>query len=84
MAHLKAHHMLADLEFPGEGYFRILARIHEHLKPATYLEIGVDQGRLLRNRQARNACAGSRSEPTAAKATGAPSAGVRTDQRRIF
>jgi hypothetical protein len=36
--------MLAELEFPGEDYFRVLARIHEHLKPATYLEIGVDQG----------------------------------------
>ena len=45
MAHLKAHQMLAELEFPGEGYFRLLARIHEYLKPATYLEIGVDQGR---------------------------------------
>ena len=44
MAHLKAHQMLAELEFPGEDYFRVLARIHEHLKPATYLEIGVDQG----------------------------------------
>jgi len=43
-AHLGAHHMLAELEFPGEDYFRILARIHEHLKPATYLEIGIDQG----------------------------------------
>lgn len=45
MAHLRAHQMLAELEFPGEEYFRVLARIHEYLKPATYLEIGVDQGR---------------------------------------
>ncbi len=44
-AHLRAHHVLAELEFPGEDYFRVLARIHEHLKPATYLEIGIDQGR---------------------------------------
>jgi hypothetical protein len=44
MAHLRAHVMLAELEFPGEDYFRLLARIHEHLKPATYLEIGIDQG----------------------------------------
>lgn len=44
VAHLRAHHMLAELEFPGEDYFRILARIHEYLKPATYLEIGIDQG----------------------------------------
>jgi hypothetical protein len=46
-AHLGAHHMLAELEFPGEDYFQILARIHEHLKPATYLEIGVAEGRSL-------------------------------------
>ncbi|SBS75563.1 hypothetical protein MHPYR_260034 [uncultured Mycobacterium sp.] len=44
VAHLRAHHMLAELEFPGDDYFRILARIHEYLKPATYLEIGIDQG----------------------------------------
>jgi hypothetical protein len=41
----KAHAMLAELEFPGPDYFRLLARIHEHLRPATYLEIGVDEGR---------------------------------------
>lgn len=41
----KAHKMLAELELPGEDYFRVLARIHQHLKPATYVEIGVDQGR---------------------------------------
>lgn len=44
-AHLGAHHMLAELEFPGEDYFQILARIHEYLKPSTYLEIGIDDGR---------------------------------------
>ena len=43
--HLRAHDMLAELEFPGPDYFRVLARIHEYLKPATYLEIGIDQGR---------------------------------------
>ena len=42
--HLGAHHMLAELEFPGDDYFRILAHIHEHLKPATYLEIGIAYG----------------------------------------
>jgi hypothetical protein len=36
--------MLAKLEFPGEDYFRVMARIHEHLRPATYLEIGIDKG----------------------------------------
>jgi Methyltransferase domain len=42
--HLRAHMMLAGLELPGRNYFRLLTRIHEHLKPATYLEIGVDRG----------------------------------------
>jgi hypothetical protein len=42
--HLRAHQMLAELEFPGEDYFRVLARMHEYLKPATYLEIGIFQG----------------------------------------
>jgi hypothetical protein len=41
----KARNMLADMELPGEDYFRVLARIHEYLKPATYVEIGIDQGR---------------------------------------
>lgn len=42
--HLKAHQMLAELEFPGEDYVQVMARIHKHLEPATYLEIGIDQG----------------------------------------
>jgi len=42
--HMKAHKMLSELEFPGENYFQLMARIHDHLKPVTYLEIGVDQG----------------------------------------
>jgi hypothetical protein len=44
VAHLRAHWMLAELEFPGEDYFKVIARIHEYLKPATYLEVGIDQG----------------------------------------
>jgi hypothetical protein len=44
VAHLRAHWMLAELEFPGEDYFKVIARIHEYVKPATYLEIGIDQG----------------------------------------
>lgn len=44
IAHFRAHRMLSEFEFPGEDYSRVLARIHEHLKPATYLEIGIDRG----------------------------------------
>ncbi|WP_163698000.1 class I SAM-dependent methyltransferase [Mycolicibacterium sarraceniae] len=44
MAHLRAHEMLAQLEFPGEDYLQIMARMHQHLRPDTYLEIGIDKG----------------------------------------
>jgi hypothetical protein len=30
VAHVGAHHMLAELEFPAADCFPILARIHEH------------------------------------------------------
>jgi hypothetical protein len=44
LVHRRAHDLLSLLEFPGEGYFQILTRIHKYVKPKTYLEIGVDQG----------------------------------------
>lgn len=39
-----AHVLLANIEMAGEDYFRVLARMHSHLKPKTYLEIGVFRG----------------------------------------
>jgi hypothetical protein len=44
----KAYRMLSELELPGEHYFRVLARVHEHVRPATYLEVGVSRGESLR------------------------------------
>ena len=52
--HLRAHDMLAELEFPARIISGLLARIHEHLKPATYLEDRHRSGAFLRNCQARN------------------------------
>lgn len=43
-----AHVLLSNMSLGGEHYFRMLKRIHEHLKPATYLEIGVFTGDSLR------------------------------------
>ncbi len=39
-----AHGLLAAIDLPGEDYFRVLERIHAHLRPRTYVEIGVAQG----------------------------------------
>jgi len=44
----RAHFLLAALELPGEDYFRVLARIHAHLRPRTYVEIGVAKGESIR------------------------------------
>ncbi|HTV80408.1 MAG TPA: class I SAM-dependent methyltransferase [Steroidobacteraceae bacterium] len=43
----KAYRMLSQLELPGEHYFRVLARVHRHVQPATYLEVGVSRGESL-------------------------------------
>jgi len=45
---LPAHALLAAIDLPGEDYFRVLARIHAHLKPRTYVEIGVATGASIR------------------------------------
>jgi tetratricopeptide (TPR) repeat protein len=37
----------ASILMPGEDYFRLLKRIHQHLQPATYVEIGVFRGESL-------------------------------------
>ncbi len=44
----KAYRLLAQLDLPGEHYFRVLARVHEHVRPATYLEVGVSRGESLK------------------------------------
>jgi tetratricopeptide (TPR) repeat protein len=40
-----AHQLWSALELPGEPYGALLPRLHELLRPATYLEIGVFEGR---------------------------------------
>jgi hypothetical protein len=42
-----ARTLLAIVQLPGPDYLAILQRIHARLKPATYLEIGVDAGRTM-------------------------------------
>lgn len=46
--HAPAHTLLAAIDLPGESYFHVLGRIQEHLRPRTYVEIGVATGDSLR------------------------------------
>ena len=39
-----AHGFLASLNFPGPFYLEIISILHAHLRPRTYLEIGVETG----------------------------------------
>jgi hypothetical protein len=43
--HVGAYDILAAIELPGPEYGQVLADIHRSFKPATYLEVGVFQGR---------------------------------------
>lgn len=38
------YHLLAGLLMPAENYLQILKRVHEYLRPTTYVEIGVCEG----------------------------------------
>ena len=41
------HEIVARMRFPGPNYYGVLQWLHEELKPASYLEIGVFRGRSL-------------------------------------
>ena len=43
-----AHDLLGGLFMHGENYFGVLQRLHRHLRPRTYVEIGVANGDSLR------------------------------------
>lgn len=43
----RAYTLMSQLSLPGENYVRVLKRIHRHLRPRTYLEIGVSRGESL-------------------------------------
>jgi hypothetical protein len=41
------HDIVASMRFPGPNYYEVLRWLHEDLKPASYLEIGVFRGHSL-------------------------------------
>jgi len=61
-----AHELLASLYLHGEKYSALLARIHLHLRPRTYVEIGVETGQSLRLVQAGTRALGVDPEPNIA------------------
>ncbi len=44
---VQVHALLSELELPGESYFDVLKRVHRHLRPRSYVEIGVFEGESL-------------------------------------
>jgi hypothetical protein len=60
---LQAHQLWAMAALPGEDYLAILSRIHRELRPATYVEIGVETGQSLVLAQPGTACVGIDPQP---------------------
>ncbi|MFM9971122.1 MAG: class I SAM-dependent methyltransferase [Burkholderiales bacterium] len=58
-----AHGLWASMELPGEEYFTVMQRIHDHLRPRTYVEVGVFQGKSLRLALAETLAIGIDPEP---------------------
>jgi Methyltransferase domain len=58
------HDLLAEMFLHGEHYYHLIARVHAHLRPRTYLEIGVDTGGTLRLIQPGTLALGVDPQPT--------------------
>ncbi len=65
-----AHDMLANLTLPGASYLQVLSMVHSHLKPRTYLEIGVADGQSIALARAETLAIGVDPEPKIAKPLG--------------
>jgi tetratricopeptide (TPR) repeat protein len=58
-----AHELLMNLYLPGENYLVVLDRIHQLLKPRTYIEIGVSTGDSIRLAGRETICIGVDPQP---------------------
>jgi hypothetical protein len=59
----QAHELLTGMFMHGEHYAQVLGRMHEHLRPRTYIEIGVAEGTSIRLVQPGTAALGVDPEP---------------------
>ena len=55
---LEAHLSLVEMKFPGDHYTSILRQLHQRLKPATYLEVGVETGQSMALAEPETRCIG--------------------------
>lgn len=55
---VEAYLALSRLRFPGDTYLDLLSRIHQALRPRTYVEIGVGNGASMKRTLATTACVG--------------------------
>jgi len=67
----RAYTLMSRLALPGEDYFHVLGRIHRHLRPRTYLEIGVSRGESLEWVLPQTRVLGIDPQPNLARAPGA-------------
>lgn len=58
-----AHLLLANVLLPGEPYLCLIGRIHHHLRPRTYMEIGVFKGESIKLAQPNTIALGVDPEP---------------------
>jgi hypothetical protein len=59
----EAHELLTGMFMYGENYLQVMDRMHEHLQPRTYIEIGVAEGTSIRLVRPGTAALGIDPEP---------------------
>ena len=61
--HLNSHLSLVEIKYPGEHYTKVLHKLHRFLKPANYIEIGVETGQSMALAMAETQCIGIDPQP---------------------
>ena len=61
--YINAHALLVAIQMPGSDYTDVISAIHRSLRPATYLEIGVAQGKSIALANAETSSIGVDPEP---------------------
>lgn len=79
-----AYLVLATIALAGDDYLRMLERIHRHLRPRAYLEIGVGEGNSLALAGEDTLAIGVDPEPQLARALRAPVRILRETSDRFF